>query len=182
MSNDRITTGKSAGTERTPHARRDVPNNRDRLHKPSLVQLECKIDKLDSRLTPEAGPSKSETKSNPHRLVHYWGGFVDKPLNSGDVTKIHKKIPPRATPDYSDLWLSLEDRLSGPTYNWDDYSESMFEKKRILRIPVNTKVKIVQVMPSADRVYCMSDFKIEVLEGLCAGKTGWLSYFDLEEL
>jgi hypothetical protein len=179
MSNDSIPTVKSRGTLRV---RRDVPGNRDLRHKPSLVQPECKIDKLGSKLTPGAGPSKAETESNPHRLVNYRGGFVEKPLDSGDVTKIHKKIPPRATPDYSDLWLSLEDRLRGPTHNWDDYSESIFEKKRILRIPVNTKVKIVEVMPSADRVYCMSDFKIEVLEGLCAGKTGWLSYFDLEEL
>jgi hypothetical protein len=58
MSNDRSPTVKSVRTERTLHARRDVPDNRDRLHKPSLVPLECKIDKLDSRLTPDAGPSK----------------------------------------------------------------------------------------------------------------------------
>ena len=182
MSNDRFPRAKSARIERTLHAHRDVPDNRGRWHKQSPVQLECKTRNLGSKLAPDAGPSKAATNSNPHRLVYYWGELVDKPLNSGDITKIHKKIAARATPDYSDLWLSLEDRLGGPTYNWDDYEESMLEKKRILRIPVNTKVKIVQVMPSADRVYCMSDFKIEVLEGLCAGKTGWLSYFDLEEL
>ena len=106
-----------------------------------------------SSLTPDAGPSEAGTDSNPHRLVHYWKELVDKPLNSGDVTKIHKKIAVMAPYDYSNLWLSLEDRSGGPTHNWDDYAESMFEKKRILRIPVNTRVKILEVMPSADRVY-----------------------------
>ena len=183
MSNDRFPTVKSAtGTSQRACSVRSVPDNRDRWHKPSLVQPECRSSKLDSELTPDAGPSEAGTNSNPHRLVCYWGELIDKPLKSGDITKIHKKIPARATPDYSDLWLSLEDRTDGPTYNWDDYAESMFEKKRVLRIPVNTQVKIVEVVPSTDRVYCMSYFKIEVPEGLYAGKTGWLSYFDLEEL
>lgn len=154
-----------------------------------LKKEERKRKAEEARRAAEARKAKEAFDSNPLGLVDPLGRLVKNPLKVGDVASTAKDTMPRSPTTYAHLWLALEDRERGKWINtagWgegdklDRYVEQLLACRRILPVPANTRVKILELKPPSGKDYMSTWFKVEVLEGQYEGESGWLSYWGLQ--
>ena len=184
---------KIIATEQTREEQAQRQAKREEAYRASLEAIRAK-EKADEEARAAREHLLSKRNSNPLGLLGPGGEPVRAPLHVGDVTVSRADWVDRIRRKegtYAHLWRYLEDNeskkwtgkdglVAGSGVMWDNYVKKLIANGRILQIPADTSVRVVEIKPPSDRSYDLTDFKVEVLEGEHKGKFGWMSWYGLK--